>query len=158
ARRPASTASCCGPSRWPGAATGSVRCSCTGSRRRMRPGRPRPPAPRCRPPPPRPRSPPMPDSPEPVQRPSHSEEDDEGVLEPEDAKLVTLARSTRARTFAAEGAAVRDETGRTYTAASVELPSLGLSALRAAVVLAASSGVRSLEAAAVVRDDTDHDL
>ena len=73
-------------------------------------------------------------------------------LDPEDAKLVILARSSRARAGAAEGAAVRDETGRTYTAAAVTLPSLELSALRAAVVLAASSGARSLEAAAVVAD------
>jgi hypothetical protein len=73
-------------------------------------------------------------------------------LDPQDAKLVTLARSSRARAGAAEGAAVRDDTGRTYTAAAVALPSLELSALRAAVVMAASSGARSLEAAAVVAD------
>ena len=35
-------------------------------------------------------------------------------LDPEDAKIVTLARSARARTGAAEGAAVRDTDGRTY--------------------------------------------
>ena len=35
-------------------------------------------------------------------------------LPAEDAKLVTLARATRARTGAAEGAAVRDSDGRTY--------------------------------------------
>jgi hypothetical protein len=82
---------------------------------------------------------------------------DDEPLDAEDVKLVTLARATRLRTRAAEGAAVRDETGRTYTAASVTLPSLSLSALRAAVVLAAASGATSLEAAAVVRDDTDHE-
>jgi hypothetical protein len=71
-------------------------------------------------------------------------------LDPEDAKLVTLARSARGRTGAPEGAAVRDTDGRTYLAASVELPSLRLSALQAAVAAAVSSGVRSLEAAAVV--------
>ena len=65
----------------------------------------------------------------------------EGGLDPEDQKIVTLARSTRARTSAPEGAAVRDDTGRTYTAASVALPSLRLSALRLAVAMAASSGV-----------------
>ena len=37
---------------------------------------------------------------------------------------------------ASEGAAVRDETGRTYTAAAVALPSLRLSALRLAVAMA----------------------
>jgi hypothetical protein len=70
----------------------------------------------------------------------------------EDLKLITLARSTRARVAASEGAAVRDETGRTYTAAAVALPSLRLSALRLAVAMAVSSGARKLEAAALVSD------
>ena len=39
----------------------------------------------------------------------------------EDNKLITLARSARARNNAAEGAAVRDETGRTYIATTVSL-------------------------------------
>lgn len=71
-------------------------------------------------------------------------------LNAEDAKIITLARSARARTGAAEGAAVRDETGRTYSATSVELPSLKLSALKVAVAMAVSSGAEDLEAAAVV--------
>ena len=100
----------------------------------------------------------MPDSPEQsTTGPGHHDLDDEPP-DPEDVTLVTLARSSRVRAAAAEGAAVRDETGRTYTAATVALPSLALSALQAAVVLAASSGASSLEAAAVVRDDTDHEL
>jgi hypothetical protein len=70
--------------------------------------------------------------------------------DPEDAKLLTLALASRARVAAAEGAAVRDRDGRTYVAASVELPSLSLSALRLAVAMAASSGAGGLEAAAVV--------
>ncbi len=73
-------------------------------------------------------------------------------LQPEDAKLVTLARSARGRTGAPEGAAVRDTDGRTYVAASVALPSLALTALQAAVAAAVSSGVTGLEAAAVVSD------
>jgi cytidine deaminase len=73
-------------------------------------------------------------------------------LDPEDAKLVTLARSARARTGAAEGAAVRDDMGRTYVAATVDLPSLTLSALQAAVAAAVSSGVQRLEAAVVVSE------
>ena len=73
-------------------------------------------------------------------------------LSPEDAKLVTLARSARGRTGAPEGAAVRDTDGRTYLAATVVLPSLQLSALQAAVAAAVSSGVTGLEAAAVVSD------
>ncbi|CAN5755865.1 hypothetical protein BH18ACT7_BH18ACT7_21450 [soil metagenome] len=74
-------------------------------------------------------------------------------LDPEDAKLVTLARATRARTGAYEGAAVRDGDGRTYAAATVDLPSLQLTALQSAVALAVASGARALEAAAVVGPD-----
>ncbi|HUK67578.1 MAG TPA: cytidine deaminase [Streptosporangiaceae bacterium] len=72
--------------------------------------------------------------------------------DPEDVKIITLARSTRARVSASEGAAVRDETGRTYAAAAVSLPSLRLSALRLAVAMAASSGATNLAAAAWVSD------
>lgn len=77
---------------------------------------------------------------------------DAAALDAEDAKLVTLARATRARSGSAEGAAVRDETGRTYTATGVALPSLEVSALQLAVAMAASSGARRLEAAVVVTD------
>jgi hypothetical protein len=72
---------------------------------------------------------------------------------PEDLKIITLARAARARVAAAEGAAVRDETGRTYAAAAVALPSLRLSALRLAVAMAVSSGASGLEAAALVSDN-----
>jgi hypothetical protein len=77
------------------------------------------------------------------------------VSEPgqEDLKIITLARAARARVAAAEGAAVRDETGRTYAAAAVALPSLRLSALRLAVAMAVSSGASGLEAAALVSDN-----
>ena len=78
-------------------------------------------------------------------------------LDPEDAKLVTLARGARLRAHAphtgvAEGAAVRDSDGRTYAAATVENadPALTTSALRGAVAAAASSGARTFEAGAVV--------
>lgn len=71
---------------------------------------------------------------------------------PEDLKIITLARAARARVAAAEGAAVRDDTGRTYAAAAVALPSLRLSALHLAVAMAVSSGATSLEAAALVSD------
>jgi hypothetical protein len=70
--------------------------------------------------------------------------------DPESAKLVTLARSTRARTQAAEGACVRDRDGRTYAGASVTLPTLQLTALQVAVAMAVSSGARGLEEAVVV--------
>jgi len=75
-----------------------------------------------------------------------------GLTDSEDVKLVTLARSARARTGAAEGACVRDLDGRTYAGASVDLPSLKLSAVQVAVAMAVSSGVRGLEAAVVLGD------
>ena len=68
----------------------------------------------------------------------------------EDAKLVTLAKSSRARTASSQGAAIRDSDGRTYAAAAVALPSLELSALQVAVAMAVSSGARGLEAAVVL--------
>ncbi|WP_371671618.1 cytidine deaminase [Streptomyces sp. NBC_00289] len=77
---------------------------------------------------------------------------DSSALDPEDRKIVTLARSARARNGVPEGAAVRDETGRTYVAGTVGLESLRLSALRTAVAMAVASGAKSLEAAAVVTD------
>jgi hypothetical protein len=78
-------------------------------------------------------------------------------LSAEDAKLVTLARSARARTKAAQGAAVRDTDGRTYVAASVALQALQLSALQVAVAMAVSSGALGLEAAVVLGDDSSDD-
>jgi cytidine deaminase len=78
-------------------------------------------------------------------------------LDPEDAKIVTLARSARARIGAAEGAAVRDTDGRTYAACTVSLPSLRLTALQAAVAAAVASGAPGLEAAVVVTDADDVD-
>jgi hypothetical protein len=76
-------------------------------------------------------------------------------VDAEDEKLVTLARSARPRTGAVEGAAVRDDIGRTYVAATVSLPALTLSALAAAVAAAASSGASALEAAVVVTGSSD---
>jgi cytidine deaminase len=77
---------------------------------------------------------------------------DTAALDAEDRKIITLARSARARNAVPEGAAVRDETGRTYVAGTVELDSLKLSALQAAVAMAVASGAQSLEAAAVVSE------
>lgn len=73
-------------------------------------------------------------------------------LSAEDAKLVTLARATRARVGAAEGAAVRDGDGRTYAAATVDLPSLQLSAVQVCVAMAVASGSRALEAAVLLTE------
>lgn len=80
------------------------------------------------------------------------------MLDPEDAKLVTLARSARARTKAHQGAAVRDTDGRTYVAATVDLPSMSLTALQVAVAMAVSSGALGLEAAVILGDNPDDAL
>ena len=75
----------------------------------------------------------------------------ESPLDPEDAKIVTLARTARTRAYAEisgrpEGAAVRDTDGRTYAAATVDHPRADLrtSALRGALVAAVSSGITHL--------------
>jgi len=74
---------------------------------------------------------------------------DDAALGPEDAKLVTLARGARGRISAAQGAAVRDEMGRTYAGATVAKGTLALSALELAVAQAIAAGARSLECAVV---------
>lgn len=75
-------------------------------------------------------------------------------LPAEDRKLLTLARSTRARAGAAQGAAIRDENGRTYAGATVDLPSLRLTALQVCVAMAVSSGSRGVEAAVILGEST----
>jgi hypothetical protein len=83
----------------------------------------------------------------------------EQPLDAEDAKLVTLARGARGRIGAPAGAALRDETGRTYAGADVVLPSLDLPALALVVAQAVAAGARGVEAAAVVGPDpTPRDL
>ena len=77
-------------------------------------------------------------------------------LDPEDAKLVTLARGAMGRAEAGSGAAVRDLDGRTYAGAPVTLNALELTALQAAVAAAVSSGATGFEAAVLVGgSDTD---
>ncbi|RMI32925.1 cytidine deaminase [Nocardia stercoris] len=71
-------------------------------------------------------------------------------LDAEDTKLVVLARGAMGRTGGTSGAAVRDTDGRTYAAGPVDLPSLQLTALQAAVAAAISSGAEGFEAAVVV--------
>lgn len=71
-------------------------------------------------------------------------------LTPEDAKLVVLARATRARTGGAEGAALRDLDGRTYAGATVDLPSLRVSAVGAVVAMAVAGGSKGAEAVVVL--------
>src|SRR6478752_166753 len=73
-------------------------------------------------------------------------------LDPEDAKLVVLARGAMGRAGATGGAAVRDVHGRTYAGALVALE---LTALQAAVAAAVSSGATGLEAAVLVGGSAD---
>jgi len=70
--------------------------------------------------------------------------------DPENAKLLTLARGAMSRIRAAQGAALRDETGRTYASASVTLPSRSFSAIALVVAQAAAAGARSAEAVVVI--------
>lgn len=64
---------------------------------------------------------------------------------PEDAKLVTLATNTLARSGAKEAAALRDTTGRTYVAINVLSPSLNLDAFEAVLTVALASGITGIE-------------
>jgi cytidine deaminase len=76
-------------------------------------------------------------------------------LDDEDAKLVVLARGAMGRAEANNGAAVRDQDGRTYAGAPVALDALTLTALQAAVAAAVSSGATGLEAAVLVGGSAD---
>jgi cytidine deaminase len=71
-------------------------------------------------------------------------------LSAEHAKLLTLARGARGRISAFQGAAIRDEMGRTYSAATVDNGTVAISALDLAVAQAISAGARGAEAAVVV--------
>ena len=71
-------------------------------------------------------------------------------LSEEDAKLVVLARGAMGRAEATQGAAVRDQDGRTYAGGPVALSALTLTALQAAVAAAVSSGAVGLEAAVLL--------
>jgi hypothetical protein len=73
-------------------------------------------------------------------------------MPPEDNKLVVLAKATRARTGAAEGAALRDLDGRTYAGATVDLPSLKVSAVGVVIAMAVASGAKGAEAVVVLTD------
>ena len=73
-------------------------------------------------------------------------------LSAEDDKLSTLARAARSRIMALEGAAVRDETGRTYASANVISNNLTLTAVELAVGQAIAAGAQSIEALVVCQD------
>jgi hypothetical protein len=73
--------------------------------------------------------------------------------DPEDLKIIALARAALVRSNASEAACVRDTDGRTYAGVRVELPHLSLSAISVAVAMAVSSGAAGLEAVALAGND-----
>lgn len=79
-------------------------------------------------------------------------------IDPEDAKLITLARGARERIQAPTGVAVRDDLGRTYAAADALMPSGGLAAVPLVLAQAWISGARALEAVALVSSDPSVDV
>jgi hypothetical protein len=68
---------------------------------------------------------------------------------PEDQKLATLASSTLKRTGAAQAAALRDSTGRTYVAIAVTSPSLNLDAIQAVFTVAMASQISGIESVVI---------
>ena len=69
---------------------------------------------------------------------------------PEDDKLVILAKNTLARSAAASAAALRDSTGLTYVAISVKSPGLSLDAFEAVLTVALASGITGIESVIAV--------
>jgi hypothetical protein len=82
------------------------------------------------------------------------------LSDPEDLKIINLARATLARSQARQAACVRDTDGRTYAGSSVDLPHLRLSAIAVAIAMAVSSGAPGLAAVALAgeSDPSDDDL
>jgi hypothetical protein len=72
---------------------------------------------------------------------------------PEDDKLATLAKGARSRVQASSGAALRDETGRTYASAKISVGHLDLSAIEIVIAQAAASGSTGIESVVVCATD-----
>jgi hypothetical protein len=68
---------------------------------------------------------------------------------PEDEKLSILATSTLKRTGAAQSAALRDSTGRTYVAIAISTPHLALDAIAAVFTVSMASQISGIEAVVV---------
>lgn len=67
----------------------------------------------------------------------------------EDDKLAVLAKGARSRVQAEVGAALRDETGRTYASAEVSIGSLEISAIEMVIAQAVASGSTGVESVVV---------
>ena len=65
---------------------------------------------------------------------------------PEDLKLLTLAKATQARSNSTSAAALRDNTGRTYVAVPVKSGDFQIDSLLAVLVVAKASGITGIEA------------
>lgn len=65
---------------------------------------------------------------------------------PEDLKLLTLAKATMARSNSKSAAALRDNTGRTYVAVPVKSGDFEVDSLLAVLVVAKASGITGIEA------------
>ena len=68
---------------------------------------------------------------------------------PEDLKLVTLAKATMARSNSKSAAALRDNTGRTYVAIEVTSGDFKVDSLLAVLVVAKASSITGIEAIVV---------
>lgn len=67
----------------------------------------------------------------------------------EDDKLAVLAKGAKSRIQAKAGAALRDETGRTYASAEVSVGPLNVSAVEMVVALAVASGSTGVESVVI---------
>ena len=68
---------------------------------------------------------------------------------PEDLKLLTLAKATMARSNSSSAAALRDNTGRTYVAIPVKSGEFDVDSLLAVLVVAKASSISGIEAIVV---------
>ena len=68
---------------------------------------------------------------------------------PEDLKLLTLAKATMARSNSESAAALRDNTGRTYVAIPVKSGVFEVDSLLAVLVVAKASSISGIEAIVV---------
>ena len=68
---------------------------------------------------------------------------------PEDLKLLTLAKATMARSNSKSAAALRDNTGRTYVAIPVKSGDFEVDSLLAVLVIAKASSISGIEAIVV---------
>jgi hypothetical protein len=72
---------------------------------------------------------------------------------PEDLKLLTLAKATMTRSNSKSAAALRDNTGRTYVAISVKSGDFEVDSLIAVLVVAKASSINGIEAVVVCGDE-----